>query len=105
MRLRSWLNSPDWLKMKNSDATGGEEGGRRLVGEAGRPASGRRTGFAETSAAMACGTHFWARSGQPSAIGKVARPVRLLNVVRFDHHLLGIAIDPHRDVCSEHDVQ
>ena len=51
------------------------------------------------------GTHFWARSGQPSAIGKVARPGRLLNVVRFDHHLLGIAIDPHRDVCSEHDVQ
>src|SRR6516225_2018348 len=32
MRLRPWLNSPDWLKMKNSDATGGEaRGGRGLV--------------------------------------------------------------------------
>src|SRR5262249_28577128 len=32
-------------------------------------ASGRRTGFAETSSARADGTHFGARSGQPGATG------------------------------------
>ena len=78
-------HSRDWLKSKNPAAPAvkreAEEdwGGRRwrtpqrLSGNA----SGRRTCFAETSAARAGGTHFWARSGQPGAIGKVARPRRI----------------------------